>query len=40
MFVRIFTDNGGEFVRHATIARKLHTTVYFADSYASWQKVD
>lgn len=34
----ITTDNGGEFVRHATIARKLHTTVYFADSYASWQK--
>ena len=34
----ITTDNRGEFVRHATIARKLHTTAYFADSYASWQK--
>lgn len=34
----ITTDNGGEFVRHATIAKKLNTTVYFADSYASWQK--
>lgn len=34
----ITTDNGGEFVRHATIAEKLNTKVYFADSYASWQK--
>lgn len=34
----ITTDNGSEFVRHATIAKKLNTTVYFADSYASWQK--
>lgn len=34
----ITTDNGNEFVRHATIARELHTKVYFADSYASWQK--
>lgn len=34
----ITTDNGSEFVRHATIAKELGTTVYFADSYASWQK--
>lgn len=34
----ITTDNGPEFARHDMIARKLHTTVYFADSYASWQK--
>ncbi len=34
----ITTDNGSEFVRHKLIAKKLGTTVYFADSYASWQK--
>lgn len=34
----ITTDNGVEFAHHQTIARQLHTTVYFADTYASWQK--
>lgn len=34
----ITTDNGSEFSDHRTIARKLRTTVYFADSYSSWQK--
>ena len=34
----ITTDNGSEFVRHERIAEELNTTVYFADSYASWQK--
>ena len=34
----ITTDNGGEFCRHRTIADSLKTRVYFADSYASWQK--
>lgn len=34
----ITTDNGVEFRRHRTIAESLKTTVYFADSYASWQK--
>jgi len=34
----ITTDNGSEFSDHQTIARKLRTTVYFADSYSSWQK--
>lgn len=34
----ITTDNGSEFVRHERIAKALETTVYFADSYASWQK--
>lgn len=34
----ITTDNGVEFCRHRTIAEALKTTVYFADSYASWQK--
>ena len=27
-----------EFCRHRRIAETLNTTVYFADSYASWQK--
>ena len=34
----ITTDNGVEFRRHRTIAESLKTTVYFADSYAPWQK--
>lgn len=34
----ITTDNGVEFRNHSMIARELNTTVYFADSYASWQK--
>lgn len=34
----ITTDNGTEFCAHKEIAQKLNTTVYFADSYASWQK--
>ena len=34
----ITTDNGVEFCRHRRIAEALKTTVYFADSYASWQK--
>lgn len=34
----ITTDNGTEFAHHETIAKRLNTTVYFADSYCSWQK--
>ncbi|MDO5036430.1 MAG: IS30 family transposase [Porphyromonas sp.] len=34
----ITTDNGAEFSEHKYIAKKLNTTVYFADPYASWQK--
>lgn len=34
----ITTDNGSEFVRHERIAKDLKTAVYFADSYAAWQK--
>lgn len=34
----ITTDNGSEFCRHQRIADSLKATVYFADSYASWQK--
>lgn len=34
----ITTDNGSEFCAHETIEKALGTTVYFADSYASWQK--
>ncbi len=34
----ITTDNGTEFYDHQEFGRKLCTTVYFADSYASWQK--
>lgn len=34
----ITTDNGSEFSCHQKIAKALETTVYFADSYASWQK--
>ena len=34
----ITTDNGPEFADHKTIARKLHTAVYFAHPYSSWEK--
>lgn len=34
----ITTDNGSEFACHKKIAKALGATVYFADSYASWQK--
>ena len=34
----ITTDNGSEFACHKKIAKALASTVYFADSYASWQK--
>ena len=34
----ITSDNGGEFAEHKTISKKLKTTFYFADSYASWQR--
>ena len=34
----ITTDNGSEFCRHEKIAAKLQTQVFFADSYAAWQK--
>ncbi len=34
----ITTDNGIEFYDHQEFGQALCTTVYFADSYASWQK--
>ena len=34
----ITTDNGIEFREHRRIAEALGTTVYFTDSYSSWQK--
>ena len=34
----ITADNGPEFRSHRNVAEELRTTVYFADSYASWQK--
>lgn len=34
----ITTDNGSEFCQHRKIAEALNATVYFVDSYASWQK--
>ena len=34
----ITTDNGSEFAAHKVIARELGTIVYFAHSYASWEK--
>ena len=34
----ITTDNGPEFRHHEIIARRLKTTVFFADPFASWQK--
>ena len=34
----ITTDNGTEFAEHKYIAKKLHTNVYFAHPYSSWEK--
>lgn len=34
----ITTDNGMEFKDHKWLADKLKTTVYFTDTYSSWQK--
>jgi IS30 family transposase len=34
----ITTDNGMEFAKHEYIAKRLTTSVYFADPYSSWQK--
>jgi len=34
----ITTDNGTEFAEHKYIAKKLHTKVYFAHPYSSWEK--
>ena len=34
----ITTDDGGEFACHELIEKKLRATVYFTDSYCSWQK--
>ena len=34
----ITTDNGIEFKEHKWLAKKLKTTVYFTDTYSSWQK--
>lgn len=34
----ITTDNGLEFKNHKWLAKKLRTTVYFTDTYSSWQK--
>ena len=34
----ITTDNGTEFACHEMIAKSLGVTIYFTESYASWQK--
>ncbi|MBP3738875.1 MAG: IS30 family transposase [Muribaculaceae bacterium] len=34
----ITTDNGSEFAAHEFLTKKLNVPVFFADSYASWQK--
>lgn len=34
----ITTDNGSEFADHKYITKKLHTSVYFAHPYSSWEK--
>lgn len=34
----ITTDNGTEFAEHKYIARMLHTNVFFAHPYSSWEK--
>lgn len=34
----ITTDNGSEFCAHEIITAKIKATIYFADSYSSWQK--
>lgn len=35
---KIATDNGSESCAHKLIAKRLETTVYFTDTYSSWQK--
>lgn len=35
---KITTDNGSEFCAHKLIANGLETTVYYIDTYSSWQK--
>ena len=34
----ITTDNGSEFAAHEWLSKQLGVTVYFTDSYSSWQK--
>lgn len=34
----ITTNNGLEFKNHKWLTKKLRTTVYFTDTYSSWQK--
>ena len=34
----ITTDNGTEFAEHKFIAKILHTKVFFAHTYSSWEK--
>jgi IS30 family transposase len=34
----ITSDNGGEFAEHKTISKKLDTSFYFANPYASWER--
>lgn len=34
----ITTDNGREFAKHMSIAKKLNTKIFFTDPYSSWQK--
>ncbi len=34
----ITTDNGTEFAEHKYIAKKLHTKIFFAHPYSSWEK--
>ena len=34
----ITTDNGSEFAAHEFLTKKLNVPVFFADSFASWQK--
>ena len=34
----ITCDNGKEFANHQTIAQKLHTNVFFAHPYSSWER--
>lgn len=34
----ITTDNGTEFADHKFIAKMLHTKVFFAHPYSSWEK--
>ena len=31
-------DNGTEFAKHETLARRLKLDIYFADAYCSWQR--